>query len=170
MLTPQKSHQGFCRGFLFCFNFLSFFFLGPHLWHIEVPRPGVESELQPTPQPQQRQTQAASATYTTAHGNTKSLTHWARPGIEPASSWILVGFVTAEPWQELPIRIFWGNWQTDFLKCTWEHTGPRIKTFWRERSKWGDHPDQLLRSIRELQYFWQWDIRAGIDNRPFEQT
>ena len=26
---------------------------------------------------------AASSTYTTAHGNTRSLTHWERPGIEP---------------------------------------------------------------------------------------
>ena len=32
-------------GFLVCFFFLSFFFLGPHLRHIEVPRLGVESEL-----------------------------------------------------------------------------------------------------------------------------
>ena len=31
-----------------------------------------------------------------------SLTHWVRPGIEPKSSWILVGFVTVEPQQELP--------------------------------------------------------------------
>ena len=29
------------------------------------------------------------------------LTHWARPGIGPTSSWILVGFVTAEPQCEL---------------------------------------------------------------------
>ena len=35
---------------------------------------------------------AASVTYTTAHGNARSLTHWARPGIKPASSWILVRF------------------------------------------------------------------------------
>ena len=27
-------------------NFFFFFFLGPHLWHMEVPRLGVESELQ----------------------------------------------------------------------------------------------------------------------------
>ena len=26
--------------------FFFFFFLGPHLWHMEVPRVGVESELQ----------------------------------------------------------------------------------------------------------------------------
>ena len=32
---------------------------------------------------------AMSATYTTAHGNVKSLTHWTGPGIEPASSWKL---------------------------------------------------------------------------------
>ena len=53
---------------------------------------------QPTPQPQQRGIQAVSVTYITAHGNT--LTHWARLGIEPVSSWPLVGFVTTEPCQE----------------------------------------------------------------------
>ena len=35
------------------------------------------------------------------HGSAGFLTHWARPGIEPVSSWVLVGFVTAEPWWEL---------------------------------------------------------------------
>ena len=29
----------------------------------------------------------SSMTYTTAHSNTGSVTHWARPGIEPATSW-----------------------------------------------------------------------------------
>ena len=47
---------------------------------MEVPRLGVESELQ-------------LLAYTTAHCNARSLTHWARPGIKPESSWILVGFV-----------------------------------------------------------------------------
>ena len=41
--------------------------------------------------------QAASVTYTAAHSNAGSLTHRVRPGIEPTSSWILVGFITAEP-------------------------------------------------------------------------
>ena len=31
------------RSLLFCF--VLFFFLGPYLWHMEVPRPGVKSEL-----------------------------------------------------------------------------------------------------------------------------
>ena len=47
----------------------------------------------PSPEPQQRRIQAASATYTIAHGNAGSLTYWARPGIKPATSWFLVGFV-----------------------------------------------------------------------------
>ena len=52
-------------------------FLGLHLWHMEVPRLGVELELQlpPIPQPQQHQIRAESATYTTAHNNAGSLTH-----------------------------------------------------------------------------------------------
>ena len=48
-----------------------------------------------------RSIQAASATYTTAHSNTESLTHEARPGIKLAFSWILVRFISTEPWQEL---------------------------------------------------------------------
>ena len=65
----------------------SFRFLGLHLWHMEVPRLGVELELQP-PAYTTATTQdpATSATYTTAHSNAGSLTHQARPGVEPASS------------------------------------------------------------------------------------
>ena len=44
---------------------------------------------------------SASVTYTTAHSNAGCLTHLSRPGIEPVSSWIIVGFVTAEPQWEL---------------------------------------------------------------------
>ena len=47
---------------------------------MEVLRPGVELELH-------------LLAYITAHGNTGSLTHWARPGIELKSSWILDGFM-----------------------------------------------------------------------------
>ena len=65
---------------------------------MEVPRPGVKSELQllahliaiATGDPGR----AVSATYTMAHSSTRSLTHGARPGIEPTSSRILVRFVT----------------------------------------------------------------------------
>ena len=45
------------------------------------------------PEPQQCRIWAASATYTTAHSNAGSPTHWVRPGIEPATSWFLVRFI-----------------------------------------------------------------------------
>ena len=78
----------------FSFFFFFFIFLGPHLQHVEILRLGVKSELQlkATPQPQQPWIQATSVTYTTAQGNAGSLTHWARPGIEPTTSWFLVIF------------------------------------------------------------------------------
>ena len=64
------------------------FFLGPHPQHMEVPRPGVKLELQ-------------LLAYSTAHSNAGSLTYWARPRVEPASSWIRVRFISHEPWWEL---------------------------------------------------------------------
>ena len=43
-----------------------------------------------------------------SHGNARSLTHWGRPGIEPATSWFLVGFVSDVPQRELPlINFYW---------------------------------------------------------------
>ena len=41
--------------------------------------------------------QAVSATYTTVHGSIGSPTHWARPGLEPTPSWVLVGFISPGP-------------------------------------------------------------------------
>ena len=74
---------------------------------MQIPRLGAESELQ------LRVYTPATATpdlslicdlpYTTAHGNAGSLTHCTRPGIEPASAWILEGFITAEPQWELQL-------------------------------------------------------------------
>ena len=75
--------------FFFLFHFS---FLGSHLQHMKVLRLGVKSENRSSscqPQPQQHQIWAASETYTTAHGNTRSLTHRARLGIEPSFSWVL---------------------------------------------------------------------------------
>ena len=76
--------------FLFSLVFLPFLRLLP--WHMEVPRLG-RCSCQPMPEPQQWGIRAVSATYTTAHGNGGSWTHWARAGIEPATSWFLVVFV-----------------------------------------------------------------------------
>ena len=81
--------------FFFFFFFCLFIFSVPHLQHMEVPRLGVDWSCRcwPTPEPQKCGIQATSATYATAFGNARSLTHWARPGIEPATSWFPVVFV-----------------------------------------------------------------------------
>ena len=61
----------------------------------------------PRPQLQQCQIPAASATYTTSHGNAGSFTHWVRPGIEPASSWLLVRLASTELQWELQVLLFY---------------------------------------------------------------
>ena len=83
-------------------SFLFFLFLEPHTlqefpWHVEVPRVGVELELQLPAYTTATATLDLSHIcdlWSTGHSNAGSLTHRARPGIEPVSSWILVGFTT----------------------------------------------------------------------------
>ena len=55
-----------------------------------------------TPEPQQHRIRASSSAYTTTHSNARSLICWARPGIEPETSWFPGRFVSAVPRQELP--------------------------------------------------------------------
>ena len=58
-------------------TFFSFFFLGPHLWHVEVPRLVVESELQLLASARATATQGPSRIwdYAVACGHAGSLTH-----------------------------------------------------------------------------------------------
>ena len=88
-----------CMSRKLIFTFIFICFLGLQVQHMEISglRSNLSCSCRPPPQPQQRQIRAASATFTTAHGNARSLTHWTRTGMEPASSWTLVRFVTAEP-------------------------------------------------------------------------
>ena len=83
--------------FLFYFLTFNFFlsFLGLHAQHMEVPRLGGANQTYscwPTQQPQKCHIRTMSVTYTTAQGNTRSLSHWGRPGIEPETSWFLDSF------------------------------------------------------------------------------
>ena len=75
MLSSYDKEQGkdVCSQHLFFFFFLCF--LGPHLWHMEIPRLIRAVAAKPTPEPQQCRIRATSATYTTAYGNARSLTH-----------------------------------------------------------------------------------------------
>ena len=80
-------------------------FLGPHPWHIVIPRLGVESELQPLA----CNTATGTATRDPSclcnlHHSSRQcqiLTHWAGSGIQPASPWILVRFISTKPPREL---------------------------------------------------------------------
>ena len=45
-----------------------------------------------------------------SHSNAGSLTHWGRPGIESATWWVLVRFVSTEPRWELRSRLFFFFW------------------------------------------------------------
>ena len=65
---------------------------------MEVTRLGVEliGAIAPGATPQPLHPNHECGTYTTVLGHPESLTHWARPGIERASSWTLVRFLTLE--------------------------------------------------------------------------
>ena len=77
------------------FFFFFFHFLGRShgIWRFTGWGSNWSHSHRPTPEPQQHRIRATSATYTTPHGNARSLTHWARAGIKPTISWFLVGFV-----------------------------------------------------------------------------
>ena len=53
-------------------------------------------------QPTQCRIWGMPLTHITVLGNARYLSRWLRPGIQPASPWILVRFLTAAPWWELP--------------------------------------------------------------------
>ena len=97
----------FSQLYFFFFFFLSFVFCLsraiPEAYEGSQARGQIGAvNRQPTPQPRQCQIRAMSVTYTTAHVNTRSLTHQVRPGIKPASSQMPVRFVSTEPRWEFP--------------------------------------------------------------------
>ena len=76
-----------------------------------------------------------SMTYTTAHSNAGSLTHCMRPGIKPASSWMLVRFITTEPQRELLVYFFFFFfWQWEGKSCCFKY-GDDVRTLPAELKK-----------------------------------
>ena len=118
----------------------------------------VTSLEQPIPQPQQSQIWAMSMTCTTVHSNAGSLTHWVRPGIKPASSWILVIFVSAEPLQELPQRIILKIIYLEFVFKIREpeisNNNLRISQRWLEKSRTKDIQRKTQRNMILLNIFF----------------
>ena len=88
------------------FSFLFFFFLF-RAATVAYRSFWARGRIGSTPQPQQHEIQATSVSYTAACKNTGSLTHWARPGTKPASSWIPAGFLTLWATTGIPQGVFW---------------------------------------------------------------
>ena len=109
---PRSGVAGSFGSSIFSLVFFFFSFLGPHPWHIEVPRLGVRLELQAYTM--------ATATPDLSHicdlycssWQCQILTHWAGPGIESESSWMVVRFLITEPHRELLIFRFLRNLHT----------------------------------------------------------
>ena len=76
-----------------------------HLWHMEVPGQGSNQSCScwPVPQPQHCQMWAALWPVSAAHSSAGYLIHWARPGIEPTTSQILVLFLTCWATMGMPL-------------------------------------------------------------------
>ena len=77
-------------------------------------------------QPQQVGIQASSTTYATADGNAGSLTRWATPGMQPATPWFPVGFVSAAH-DRIPKRACFWLLLWNKIRAILE----QIETFWQ---------------------------------------
>ena len=113
------------------------------------------------PQSQQCGIWAVSATYTSAHSNTGSLTHWAMPGMEPASSWILVRLVITEPQWELWSCHVLINIETSYHK---EHIKKKSYILIASKLSPFKHKPAPLKS--EFHYCWNM-LRTFIYNTGF---
>ena len=129
--------------------FYIFCSLGPHPWHMEVPRLGVQWSYScwPAPQPQQCQIRAAYAAYTTAHSNTRSLTHWGQgSNLQPRDSYLDL-FVLHHDGNSSEVilnKISWTAWfgipkvfsSDKFCVCACVHLGICVYVFvWKISAK-----------------------------------
>ena len=135
-----------------------FFILGLHPQYMEVPRPGVESQLQLP-----AYTTATAMPYLshvcTAHGNAGSLTHWVRPGIESETSWFTVGYVSTVPWQELLSKPLDKNVLSPIFLvvycAVWEHLCKYVPKQKLLAKKW-------IRLFLQYVFLFPWDAPAFI--------
>ena len=86
---------------------LFFVFLGLHLRHMEVPRLGVELQLQLPAYTIATATRSPSCVCNLCHSSQppRILNLLSEAWDQTASSWMLVRFVTAEPRQEVPVSL-----------------------------------------------------------------
>ena len=129
---------------------------------MEVPRIGVKSELQLLTYTTATAMQdlATSATYTTAHGNTRPLTQWVGTGIKPMSSCILVRFVTTTGSKQ---KLFFFGHACGMRKFPGQGLNPRHSN---DPSCYSDNVGSLTRcTTREiLNYVWMFCNSLYLDS------
>ena len=106
----------------------------------------------------------------TTHGNTRSLTHWARPGIEPASLWTLLSFVNCWARTGTPRRPFLPPDQT-FLSFP-EHESPSqelTNALISTSGLRGQNPAQTPESRRLLGLWGHW-LQPWKDKKKKEKA
>ena len=117
--SPFSSSPSSWQPHFYFLSLWNFFFLGLFVFSMVTPVAYGGSQAKSligvvatslTPQPQQHQIWVMSATYTTAHGNARSLTHWKRPRIEPSISWFLAAFVNHWATMRTPVFMNLTTW------------------------------------------------------------
>ena len=121
---------------MICIFFFFLCLLGPHVGHVGVPRLGVKLELQPSAYTTATAMWDLSLVFDLYHNPWQCwiLSPLSEAGIEPASTWIVVGFVTAEPQWELLYFLKWPG-------CLIIH-GMCLITYSRALFKFGEHSGQ----------------------------
>ena len=90
--------------FVFCLFICFFFRAAPAACGGSQARGRIKSyNCRPIPEPQKH--------------NAVSLTQWSRPGIEPATSWLLGGFVSTVPQWKLPFKVFLTQLMMAQIRC-----------------------------------------------------
>jgi len=85
-------------------------------------------------------------------GNAGSSTHWARPGIEHATSWLLVVFISTVPWQNASFFIFNIYKAVYFCSHHFLHVTSLIPSIWG---------GQLLSIVPSYEQHWPYLVTSS---------
>ena len=110
---------------LFYFIFLFYCFLGLHQWHMEVPRLGVGSELQLPAYTTATAMQDLSCIFDLHHSSQQHqiLNPMSKARGRTCNLMVLVRFVSAVPWQELNISLFYMRLEHQWIMVPWGDAG-----------------------------------------------
>ena len=137
--------------YVLIWNFLSLFvfllLLFCCIWRCPDKGLNWSHSCRPMSQPQSRWIQAISSNYTTALGNAGSLTHWARPRIEPSTSWYESGSLPLSHDRNSILNGHIARCRTVFHVYPWRQNKDYATELTLEQCKsWGAHPPRSQKS------------------------